>query len=286
MHLLSLLFSSIFIGGITFFPIYLWAYGISHFQQVAFNRFRFFLGCFVWMLSVGLIYELQKMEHVFSGSKIVWFFLLLWVLYLIVYIATRFGSWYIRGFLRKIALLHIFLIFALLGSIYMITSFFQGTLFFLLSVNILFAALLEEASKHLVSVGTTGIQLRFSARDMIFLNFFCVLGFIFSENLLYLIYGYWQTSQFSLFQWGFRSFFTLIAHVFSASLCAFFWWKALSFSFLSRKYIVLFLFGIILATFSHTCYNLLAHYNIFYGIALYTVFAYVGFTYLLSYQRS
>jgi len=166
-----------------------------------------------------------------------------------------------------------------------ITSFFHGTIFFLLSVNIIFAALVEETSKHLVSVGTTGIQLRFSARDMIFLNFFCVLGFIFSENLLYLIYGYWQTSQFSIFQWGFRSFFTLIAHVFSASLCAFFWWKALSFPFLSRKYITFFLCGIFLATLSHACYNGLIESNIFYGIILYTLLAYIGFTYLLSYQK-
>jgi hypothetical protein len=166
----------------------------------------------------------------------------------------------------------------------MLSQCFSGQVILVMGLNILFAALIEESSKHLLSVGTTGIDLRFTARDMILLNFFCVLGFVFSENLLYLIHEYWISEHFSFFKWGFRSFFTLIAHIFAASICAYYWWKALSFPFLSRKYIFYFCIGFIGATCIHTIYNWLALEDAFFGIIAFSLIGYTGFTYVLNRQ--
>ncbi|MFZ2256471.1 MAG: PrsW family glutamic-type intramembrane protease [Patescibacteria group bacterium] len=97
-----------------------------------------------------------------------------------------------------------------------------------------------------------------------------VLGFVFAENLLYLVSG-----QFSLGTWIWRSFFTLIAHVFTALICAHFWWRALSYPLFSARYIGTFLIGFLLAGGLHTLYNLLLAGGNIIGLLIYVVVGYV-----------
>lgn len=93
---------------------------------------------------------------------------------------------------------------------------------------------------------------RFSRSDIIIFTIFVVLGFIFIENLLYLVHG-----GFSLSTWIFRSFFSLSAHLLSAIICAYAWWRALSYEPFSWQYISIFTSGFIIAVIAHLGYNMI-----------------------------
>lgn len=129
---------------------------------------------------------------------------------------------------------------------------------------------LEEAAKHLGSVGLIGREFKFSKRDIISFTFFVVLGFVFAENLVYLASG-----QFSLGVWIGRSFFTLIAHVFTTLICAHYWWRALSYPLFSARYIMTFLTGFALAGGLHTLYNYLLSEGSILGLIIYAIVGYV-----------
>lgn len=172
--------------------------------------------------------------------------------------------------MRKIALLHTILIFFVTGITVILTHYLSGSLIVpaLLS-SILLASFFEETTKHFASIGLIGKDFQFSKQDIILFTFFVAIGFVFIENIFYFIRG-----DLSLGQWVFRSFFTLILHVFAAVVCSYFWWKALSYRLFSPRYIITFILGFILASSIHAVYNLsLAKGN----IALVLIFAGVGY---------
>jgi RsiW-degrading membrane proteinase PrsW (M82 family) len=86
-----------------------------------------------------------------------------------------------------------------------------------------------------MSIGLMSQDFAFSRRDIIIFTLFVVLGFVFIENLLYLF-----LSDTGLSTWIFRSFFSLMAHLLASVICAYAWWRALSYEPYSLRYIAIF----------------------------------------------
>ncbi len=184
---------------------------------------------------------------------------------------TLFGSRFARVFLQKIALVHAILLLIVLLCIYMLRQ--GGDIIPSITPAIallLLTPFLEEGAKHLWTVWLMGRDFHFSQKDIISFTFFVVLGFVFAENFLYLVRG-----DFSLSTWIWRSFFSLVAHVFSALICAHYWWKALSYPLFSLRYILTFIIWFILAGGAHMLYNTLASAGSIVGLIMYAIVGYI-----------
>ena len=242
-------------------PLLLWSYGNIYLSHHIWNRARFFAGIFGWLISIVCILAFRSwlmssgLEQI---GAVIWVFIVLWG---ITSIAILYGSPYIRGFLWRILMLHIALFSLLLYVWWWIQDILPMTissLGFIGGISWFFiAACLEEWVKHVSSIGLTARDFRFSRGDFLVFTFFVTLGFVSVENILYLIEAYrWGTL--SVFTTGiYRLLFALPLHVFAASICVVFWWRALSYGWLSWRYISLFLLGFIIAIVMHSFYNLL-----------------------------
>lgn len=263
-------------------PIVLWGYGSLYLSPSLWNQKRFFLGMFSGWFSVVLI-SLLHGELIESGWIRFWALLLIfWVLFGVIFLLTRYGSVYIRVFLRKLALLHgvIFLItysiFLLLEKIIPL-SFFSLWLFGVFS-GLIFSASLEEWMKHLSTLGTSASSFRFSRSDLLSFTLFITLWFVFIENLLFFIKIFDQWTKIIIQVWSIRLLFALLAHFFAASICVVWWWKALSYRVFSFRYSVFFFLGFILSVLVHTLFNFLITQNFLLGIILFSFVAYVFVT--------
>ncbi len=79
------------------------------------------------------------------------------------------------------------IIVAILILVLISTSILPGGAIIALAVTpLLISSLIEESSKHLMSIGLMSQDFAFSRRDVIIFTLFVVLGFVFVENLLYL----------------------------------------------------------------------------------------------------
>lgn len=281
--MLSQIFSLIFFVLFAFFPIFLWGYGMNMLSRHEWNRERFFYGMIGGGLSVGVIYFLQDF---LEGSLLLRIFALWVILALLlgfVWIASGRWSPYVKVFLRKIAFLHagIFLILYIILEIGIgfLPDSLTNTLPMVAGISsFLFAASLEESLKHLSSVGLTAKQFRFSRRDLLIFGFFITLGFVFLENILYLAKVY-PLGLGNIFLTGItRSIFSLLSHLFAASICVMMWWKALSYGVFSFRYILTFLIGFLLASFAHLFFNeLVASWNMIF-VVIFSLVAYFSFT--------
>ena len=255
-------------------PIYFWGYALTLFFRDDWSRLRFWVGIWAGSFSVGLVYILSLFPEdstLLQGGFIGGFFL---ALYLLIIILTFFGSSYARVFIRKIALLHAGIMFLFLVFMMLMQHFFGNiAVFSWILYPLLFSAFLEESAKHLSSIGLIGRDFSFSQKDVVLMTFFVVLWFVFSENLLYFFDGRW-----SLPVWIFRSFFTLLAHIFLASICAYFWWKALSYRLFSIRYVATFFLGFLIAGTFHFVYNSLLESGNMIGIFVVLVWGYIFFT--------
>ncbi len=289
--MLTLLFSVILLLWFVLFPILLWGYGVTLLSVHEWNRSRFFYGMMGWWISVGVL-------HFFTWYLQGSFLMRAWaisfvlaILFLFVFIATGKWSSYVKIFLRKTALLHIVL-FTLLYI------FFEGiSKVFLLNIQeylplywwmmwYFFAASIEESTKHLSSVGLTAKEFRFSRKDLLIFIFFISLGFVCIENILYLIQAFPHGIRDIVFTGMNRSIFSLLAHLFSASICVMFWWRALSYWVFSWRYIVIFLLGFILSSLSHVGFNVILLYAPYWWVILYAIIAYITFTQWLVLDES
>lgn len=280
--MLSTIFFSFITCIIILFPIYLWGYGTTLVLGYNWSRVRFFMWLLIGSISVWLMYILERYKNdsdtFFMTSTTL--FVLLVLLYGIIFVLTRYGSSFSRVFLRKMAIRHMFMIFLLSLFLLFVSHFFEGTLFFsVFSFSLLFVSLFEEASKHLVSIGLVGHDFHFSKSDILTFTLFSVLGFVFSENLIYFALRDWN-----LLEWIYRSFFTLLSHIFAASLCAYFWWKWLSYELFSLQYIRTFLTGFILAIGAHTLYNSILEHGMIFGLIWYVIVWYFLLVVLFSRQ--
>lgn len=96
------------------------------------------------------------------------------------------GSVYARGILKKVAIVNIGIIFTILMVVSGVSVYIPGAIIVSLSMlPLLLSSLIEESSKHLMSIGLMSQDFRFSRSDIIIFTLFVVLGFVFIENLLY-----------------------------------------------------------------------------------------------------
>lgn len=121
-----------------------------------------------------------------------------------------------------------------------------------------------------MSIGLMSQDFAFSRRDIIIFTLFVVLGFVFVENLVYLTVG-----NLGLSTWIFRSFFSLTAHLLSAVVCAYAWWRALGYEPYSFRYIAIFSTGFAFAVVTHLGYNLILAQGSMIGLFIYMIVGYV-----------
>lgn len=180
--------------------------------------------------------------------SIIGFFL---VLAACIIIVIHLGKKFAAKLLSRVLIVNtaiIFILFLLLGWT---SQYGSLNMLPIVILPLFIASLFEESSKHLASIGLMSQEFRFSRRDIVIFTFFVVLGFVFAENLLYFFF-----SGSSLSTWIFRSFLTLVAHLFASILCANIWWRALSYEPMSIRYMAIFATGFIIASLVHVGYNL------------------------------
>ncbi|GAB0174527.1 MAG: hypothetical protein HHAS10_04060 [Candidatus Altimarinota bacterium] len=265
------------------FPILLWGYGTLYLSKNVWNKNRFLFGMLGGSIAVAIISFFGK-ESISGGNtlQIISFVGIFFIIGVLVWWATRKGSPFIRGFLRKAILLHsgifcfIFIISILLSNFFEVSH----SLMVLLSGvgSVLIAASLEEGVKHISTLGLTAKEFRFTRRDFLLFTFFVTLGFATSENAIYLF----QNMNLSVWSIAFigisRILFSLTLHVFAASICVMMWWKALSYKFMSFEYILLFLAGYITAILIHGTFNIFLERSYVLPLVLLTGFGYFSFT--------
>ncbi len=255
-------------------PVYLWGFGVSYLLDTPWNRRRFLLGMFIGGISVGIVWlfsyiKMGYSSYIFLSS--IFYIVFIWIF---IFFLIHKGSAIARWLLKKFTTINIIVILSLLiGGLLLSDSFKWGSILILTITPLLLSALIEESSKHLMSIGLMSQDFRFSRSDIIIFTLFVVLGFIFMENLLYLVQGH-----FSLTTWIFRSFFTLIAHLLSAIICAYAWWRALSYEPFSYQYITIFTLWFILAVLIHLGYNIVLREGSIIGICIYAIAWYIIIT--------
>ena len=271
------MFLTIFLAFIAFLiallPVYLWGYGVSYLLDTPWNRRRFLLGMMIWGMSVFMVWLFSYVE---SDSLYIVLALSIFVflLALILYTLIWSGSAYARILLQQFATVNMMIIVAILAIILISTRTLPGGAIVALSVTpLLISSLIEESSKHLMSIGLMSQDFAFSRRDIIIFTLFVVLGFVFVENILYLL-----RSDLVLSTWIFRSFFSLTAHLLAASICAYAWWRALSYEPYSVRYVAIFSTWFAIAVLTHLGYNLILQQGSMIWLSVYMIVGYVVVT--------
>lgn len=268
---MSFIFLSFLAFWIALLPVYLWGYGVSYLLNTPWNRKRFLLGMLIGGVSVGMVWIFSILNESNILYTILLSTLFISILSSMTFVLIRSGSNIARIMLQKITLVNMNIIIILIWWSLLVSSYFDGWIFLMLSIlPLLLSALIEESSKHLMSIGLMSQDFRFSRSDIIIFTLFVVLGFIFIENLLYLFE--WE---FNLITWIFRSFFSLVAHILSAVICAYAWWKALSYTPFSIQYIGIFALWFLLAVLTHLGYNLILEQGSIIGLGIYVLIAYL-----------
>ncbi len=270
--------TSFFLYIIAFFvallPVYLWGYWVSKLLDTPWNRRRFLLGMFIGGFSVLVVWffsYITIVQHIYLlAASIGFIFIMGLIIFSLIYTGSAFAKWV----LHKVAIANIVTILLLLMLISYGSVYISGGTVILLSIfSLLISSLIEESSKHLMSIGLMSQDFRFSRSDIIIFTIFVVLGFIFIENLLYLIQG-----DSSLLNWIFRSFFSLTAHLLSAVICAYAWWRALTYEPFSWQYIILFSSGFIVAVMTHLGYNMILEQSNILWLFIYMIVGYIVIT--------
>ncbi|MBX9809567.1 PrsW family intramembrane metalloprotease [Candidatus Gracilibacteria bacterium] len=255
-------------------PIYLWGYGSSLLLDEPWNRRRFLLGMIIGGLSVGIVWLfsiLNKIEHFYTTIAS---FIFIFLLGTSIFLLIQYGSVFARKILQKVAIANILIITFWLVAVLFISTKIPGSVILVVTIlPLLLSSLVEESSKHLMSVGLMSQDFRFSKRDIVLFTIFVVLGFVFIENLLYFFRG-----DGGMGTWIFRSFFSLIAHLVSAVICAYAWWKALSYPPFSLGYIAIFSIGFIGAVITHLIYNFILGEGSVMGLFLFCIVSYIVIT--------
>ncbi len=263
-------------------PLLLWGYGNIYLSSHVWNRARFFAGIAGGVISVICIAFFKEWllgTWYRQIGAVIGVFIVLWTL---TAWAIMYGSPYIRGFLRRTLFFHIALFSLVLyiwGWVRAYIPMTPGALTFFAGISGFFiAACLEEWVKHVSSLWLTAKNFRFSRTDFLLFTFFVTLGFVTAENILYLKEAY-HSGILSVMMTGvYRLFFALPLHVFAASICVMFWWKALSYKFLSVQYVFLFTCGFLIATIIHTLYNFLISKSSIFFLLLIVGIGYLAFT--------
>lgn len=297
----------IFLALISFFPIVIWAYSFSFIDDNPLNKKRFLLWILWWALAVVPILYMDKILSLFDFkylnifyfvSEIKWLFssLEFWLslsIFLFIIVILSFLLW---GFIKNkweilkiyIKNIVVFLFFILFLSIilYFLSLFFLKYDFSIANPisfwNIVFdtlkliifyyliVAFIEETSKHFNFLQSSILYIK-SVKDWVLYAIFIALWFSFVENILYLYnyyIAYWMWTEL-LKLYFFRSIFSVVVHVLSSSVIAYYFSKALLLyreKDLSFPYLKIFFVWLIISVLLHLFFN---------------VFLVLGFTFVI-----
>jgi RsiW-degrading membrane proteinase PrsW (M82 family) len=143
----------------------------------------------------------------------------------------------------------------------------------------LIVAFIEEAAKHFNFLQSSVLYIK-SVRDWVLYAIFVALGFSFIENLLYLwnYYSVYWTSFELLKLYFFRSTFSIVVHILSSSVIAYYFSKALILyrdKDLSFSYLKIFCFGLIVSIFLHLFFDVALSLGFMFIIFIYFVWGYL-----------
>lgn len=297
---------------ISFFPIVIWAYIFSYIDDNPLNKKRFFVGVIGWALSVVPILYLDKILDFFNFKYLNIFYFVsevksfftsfeFWLslsLFLFVIVSFSFLLWWFIFKFKEILKIYlknilVFLVFiAFLSFVIFILNIIFNKFDFAISESISFwniifnsfklivfyyllVAFIEETSKHFNFLQSSVLHIK-SVKDWVLYAIFVALGFSLIENMLYLYnyYSvYWLTGE--LVQiYFFRSLFSVIVHILSSSVVAYYFSKALllyRLKDLSLPYLKLFSYWLLISILLH----------LFFDVALTLWFSIVMFLYFI-----
>ena len=310
--MLTDIFIYILLALISFFPIVIWAYIFSYIDDNPLNKKRFIVWVLWWILSVVPILYLWNFLKIFNFkilnifyyvSQIKWFLTSLefWVslsLFLVIIVLFSFLlGWFINKF-REIAKIYfknilVFLVFIALLSIwvFVFNGFFSNiniaisdpiyfweivfNSFKLIVFYYLLVAFLEESSKHFNFLQSSVLYID-SIKNWVLYAIFVALWFSLIENILYLYnfyITYWLTWELIKIYF-FRSIFSVIVHVLSSSIVAYYFSRALLLyreKDLSLPYLKIFFYWLFISIMLH----------LFFDVALSLGFTIVLFLYFI-----
>lgn len=272
---------------ISFIPIIIWAYTFSYIDSNNLSRKRFLLWVFGWSISVIPILYFDKIIDFFNLWFLNSFnyvyklkdisstldFSISLSLFLLFIVCFSFLSWFIfklgfKNLFIYLKNLFVFLIFIVFLSLflliiwYFLNSMDLKVLYEVSFWNMVFnsfklivfyyfiVAFIEESSKHFNFLNSDIFSID-SVKKWVSYAIYIALGFSFIENILYIYsfynsYGIWYDMLKIYF---FRSSFSIIVHVVSSTVIAYYFtkaylvykWKDLSFSYLKVFSLWLFL---------------------------------------------
>lgn len=296
----------------SFFPIVIWAYVFSYIDDNPLNKKRFIVWIFWWALSVLPILYLDKFLNIFNFkilnifyyvSQIKWlltsfeFWLSLSLFLLIIVIFSFLFGWFINKF-RKVSIIYlknilVFLFFIWFLSIwvYVFNLLFSNinipvsdpiyfwdivfNSFKLIVFYYLLVAFIEESSKHFNFLQSSVLHID-SVKNWVLYAIFVALWFSLIENILYLYNfysSYWLTWELTQLYFS-RSIFSVIVHVLSSSVVAYYFSRALLLyreKDLSLPYLKIFFYWLFISILLH----------LFFDVALTLGFSIIVFLYFI-----
>ena len=294
--MLENIFIYIILALISFFPIVIWAYIFSYIDDNPLNKKRFFVGVLWWAIAVVPILHMDKILEIldfkylnifYFVSEIKWLFTSLefWIsmsLFLLIIVLFSFLLWWFINRFKEISKIYfknilVFLVFIWLLSvtIFILNILFSkidfaisnpinfGNIIFdsfkLIVFYYLLIAFIEESSKHFNFLQSSVLSIN-SIKDWVLYAIFVALWFSLIENMLYLYnyyIAYWMNSELIKIYF-FRSAFSVIVHVLSSSVVAYYFSKALLLyreKDLSLPYLKIFSFWLLISILLHLVFD-------------------------------
>lgn len=310
--MLTDIFIYILLALISFFPIVIWAYIFSYIDANPLNKKRFIVWVLWWALSVIPILYLDKFLNIFNFkilnifyyvSQIKWiltsleFWVSLSLFLLIIVLFSFLLGWFINKFAEIVKIyfknILVFLVFIALLSIWVfvfnwvfsnINIAISDPIYFweivfnsfkLIVFYYLLVAFLEESSKHFNFLQSSVLYID-SIKNWVLYAIFVALWFSLIENILYLYnfyITYWLTWELIKIYF-FRSIFSVIVHVLSSSVVAYYFSRALLLyreKDLSLPYLKIFFYWLFISIMLH----------LFFDVALTLGFSIVIFLYFI-----
>ncbi|MFK7780463.1 MAG: PrsW family glutamic-type intramembrane protease [Candidatus Gracilibacteria bacterium] len=298
---------------ISFFPIVIWAYIFSYIDDNPLNKKRFLVGVIGGGLSVvpilymdnileilnfkylNIFYFVSEIKSLFTSFEFgLSMSLFLFVIVLFSFLFGGFVSKFreiIKIYLKNILVFLVFI--AILSIVIFLLNIIFSKFDFVISEGIAFGdivfnsfrlivfyyilvAFIEETSKHFNFLQSSVLQIK-SIKDGVLYAIFVALGFSLIENMLYL-YSYYSVYGINgelLKIYFFRSAFSVIVHILSSSVVAYYFSKALLLyrhHDLSFSYLKIFSYGLLISILLH----------LFFDVALTLGFSFVMFIYFIG----
>lgn len=301
---------------ISFFPMVVWAYAFSYVDDNPLNKKRFFVWILWWALSVVPILHMSKILEIldfkylntfYFASQIKDFFtsLQFWISLAVFLWVIIIFSFLLGNFLLKFKeIIKIYakniLVFLVFIGILSLWVFVLNYIFNYITIEIpqaiafwdiifnsfklvvfyyLIVAFIEEASKHFNFLQSSVLQID-SIKTWVLYAIFVALWFALVENMLYL-YNYYQNYGMTgelLKIYFFRSTFSVIVHVLSSSIVAYYFSKGLlqyKQKELSFPYLKIFLFGLFVSIVLHMIFDVALTLGFSFIMFLYFIWGYI-----------